>query len=75
MHGNRLQVALGKLEARRVELESQIISDLESQFDPSEDPVRATSLTMSTGGGIPEVFTPIDQPTVNDTDTMLGWIG
>jgi hypothetical protein len=74
MHGNRLQVALGRLEARRVELESQIISDLETQFHPTEDADRATSLTASTGGGIPEVFTPIDHPTVNDTTIRLGWI-
>ncbi len=74
MRSNRLQIALDRLEAHRVELESQIISDLEVQFDPGEDGIRATTLTSSTAGGTPEVFVPIDHPTVNDTGTTLGWI-
>ncbi len=73
MHSDRLQTALDRLEARRVEIERQIISDLESQFSLLENGIQTDSLTSPAAGATPEVFTAADNPTANDTHTTFCW--
>jgi hypothetical protein len=73
MDSDRLQIALGRLEARRVEIERQIIADLESQFPLDAEGDREDSVTSLLTGWAAHMLCSNDHPTANDSDSTVIW--
>jgi hypothetical protein len=73
MHSDRLQLALYRLEARRIEIERQIIAELESEFTATGDHGPGGSMTSPVPGSALESFPGEDHPTANDTHATFLW--